>query len=413
MKTLIFKMSKLMAIILLASVTFTACEKNDTDSSTPNNSNTSKSKYLFQIENGAQSVTMSDDDGKRSVGMEAYSAIILDENLNIITVNPTWSVDDTDVASISSDGSISINAAGIANITASVEYEGLTFTASVPLNIQMPALFAVAPSAILDFENEDIQLEPVYFSATGQTATYTYSSSDNSIASVDANGLVSCESNGNCIITITSNIQSNPSVTVPVMVIGMPDVVLPVTKVTLNQSATDLLKTETFQFSAKAFNPEGELTGKTFSWTSINSNIASISENGLVTPVSSGTTYIKATCDGVFATAEVMVLPDTIVIVTPFYVEVEAGQSLQFEAKAYKTSRAGLIQEYNVDFEWIVPDYGPGFEMFNIGTIDQAGMFSMKQDAMMGNATFVIATDPDNISATGAAMVMVDMGIGF
>jgi len=280
----------------------------------------------------------------------------------------------------------------------------------VPLNVQIPTLFAVAPSAILDFENEEIQLEPVFFSTNAQNPSYTYSSSSNSVATVDGNGLVKCVSNGSCVITITSNIQGNPSVSVPVMVVGIPDVELPVTKVTLNKSATDLLKSETFQFSAKAYNPEGEVTGKTFTWTSLNTSIVTIDNGGLVSPVSSGITYIKATCDGVFATAEVMVYPDTIVIVTPFYAEVAAGQDLQFTAKAYKTSRTSLTEYPSVDFQWMVPDYGPGFEMFNIGTVDQTGLFTMKPEAMMGNSTFVIATVPGNVSATGGAMVMVDMG---
>ncbi len=408
MKTTILKMSQFLAMLILATVIVSSCKKD----SSPEEENSTNSNYLFQIENGAQTVKLSSNGANRSTESISYSAVLIDKDLNVINVTPTWSADNSDLVSIGSNGLVSINGEGIVNITAKVDYKGASFEATVPLNIQIPTLFAVAPAAVLAYKGDELELNPVYFSTSGQNPTYTYTSSNTAIVSVDANGTIHCLSNGNANITVSSSLEGNPQVVVPVVIVGEPDVALPVTKVTLNKSAIDLLKDETFQFTAKAFNPDGEVTGKTFSWTSENSQIASISNSGLVSPVSPGTTYIKATCDGVFATAEVMVLPDTIVIVSPFYKQIVAGESFQFTAKAYKTSRMGLTQEYAVNFEWLVPDYGAGFEMFNIGTVDQTGTYTMKQDAMIGNASFVIATVPGNISATGASMVMVDTGMG-
>ena len=409
MKTTILKTKQLLAVLILLTLTISSCTKDDSTSETRNGN---ESKYLLQIENGAQTVKVSSEGSNRNTESISYSAVLIDKDLNVINVTPTWTASNTDLVSIGSNGLVSINGSGLVNITAKVDYDGATFEATVPLNIQMTSIFTVAPAAVLAYKGDELELNPVYFSTSGQNPTYSYTSSNTAIVSVDANGTIHCLSNGNANITVTSSVEGNPQVTVPVVVVGEPEVALPVTKVTLNKSATDLLKDETFQFTAKAFNPEGEVSGKTFSWTSTNNQIVSIDNNGLVSPVSPGVAYIKATCDGVFATAEVTVLPDTIVIISPFYKEIVAGESFQFTAKAYKTSRSILSQEYAVNFQWEIPDYGPGFEMFNIGTVDQNGLVTIKQDAMIGNASFVVASVPGNNYALGAAMIMVDTGMG-
>ncbi|PLX08161.1 MAG: hypothetical protein C0596_07630 [Marinilabiliales bacterium] len=105
-----------------------------------------------------------------------------------------------------------------------------------------------------------------------------------------------------------------------------------------------------------------------------------------------------------------MVNPDTVVLVTPFYRDMEQGETYQFTATAYKNQRSGLGETYPIDFEWLIPDYGPGFEMFNIGTVDSDGNVTISNSAMMGMMSFVMAYDPNNEYVCGAAMIMIDIG---
>jgi len=51
--------------------------------------------------------------------------------------------------------------------------------------------------------------------------------------------------------------------------------------------------------------------------------------------------------------------------------------------------------------------------MFNIATVDNNGNVTVKQDAMMGMSTILIAYDANNEYLAGGAMIMVDMGLPF
>ncbi len=398
MKNMIFSLF----IITAVSAMFSSCKKDkDTDPD-----NILKNNYVLVIENGAQSIEL--DNNSKSNQTVTYTAALVDQDGNVShNFDVTWSSSDNDILAIAANGSITVKTAGSVTITASVTVEDVTFTASVPLAIQLPTLFVVAPAAILYEKGGELQLEAIYFSTSGQSPSYTYSSSNASIASVNSTGLVSFAGEGSCVITVTANLNGNPAFYVPVVVFEVPEVVLPVTYVKLNKNSVNLLKDETDQLTAKAYNLDGEVTGKTFEWSSSNSNIAGVDQTGKITPVSPGIAYVRATCNGMFDQAEVTVYPDTMVIVTPMYAEISQGSSYQFTAKAYKASRTILSEEYDVNFSWMLPDFGPGFEMFNIGTVDNTGLVTINYDAGIGMMSFVFAYDPNNLYSVGASMVMV------
>lgn len=400
MKKLVFS---LLVIIAIGSV-FTSCKKDD--NTDPDNND--KNSYALVIDNGAQTTEME----QNSKGTQTlnYSASLVDKDGNVTSnYDVTWSSSDNNIIDITSSGVVTVKDFGNVTITATATVEDSTYTVSVPLGIQQPCVFAVAPSAILYEKGGELQLETAYFSLNGQSPSYTYSSDNNNIATVSASGLVSFTGVGSCIISVTANLQGNPVFYIPVVVFEVPEIQLPVTQVKLNKNSVDLLKSETDQLTAKAYNSDGEVTGKTFVWSSSNENIATIDQTGKIVPKSSGTTYVRATCDGMFDQAEVVVYPDTMVFVTPFYAEIGAGSSYQFTAKAYKTSRSIPTVEYDVDFAWELLDYGPGFEMFNIGTVSDNGLVSVKFDAMIGMATFLFAYDPNNLTSVGGSMVMVKL----
>ncbi len=65
---------------------------------------------------------------------------------------------------------------------------------------------------------------------------------------------------------------------------------------------------ETTTLSAAAENSTGgAITGKTFTWSSSNTNLATVNASGTVTAVSNGTATITATVDGVNGTASILV----------------------------------------------------------------------------------------------------------
>ncbi len=385
----------IIVFVLIALLSVSGCKKKEDN---PPDEETVNNKVLV-IKNGAQSILPD--------MPITYTANLVDVNGNITTpTSVTWSTSNSDFATINASGVLSAVSVGNVNISASTTIDGHTLTTSVPLRIYTPTLFAVAPSAIIYEKGGQLQLETVYFSANGTVPTYTFSSSDASVASVSNSGLIEFIAAGECEITVTANLDGSPQVIVPVLVITAPEVVLPVTRVEVDPPSKDLFKNETQQLTAKAYKGNGEqVTGKTITWTSLNTGIATVDNNGMVTPVKTGSTYIQAMVDGIIGQAEIIVNSDTLIVVDPMYASVSAGNTKQFTASAYHITRTAVTPYTGITFNWMIPTYG--FDMFDIATIDQNGLATVKSDALAGIMTMVIAYDQNNIYVGGGAVLSV------
>lgn len=374
---------------------FNSCQPGDVD----NDSN-----QLLVIENGAMSV----EPGQNIT----YTAALIDVSGNKTTAsNVTWSSGNSAVASISASGQITIGEVGISTIKASVEIGGVTLTAEVPLSIQVPGLFAVAPAAILvDTEFPDLGLEAIYL-GTGST-TYSYQSSDANVATVSSTGLVNFVGVGSCQITVTANgLTGTPFVVVPVVVLGAVSIPLPISRIVLNPNSNSILKTETAQFSAKAYNTDNQEVSATFSWSVADPTIASVDASGNITPLKVGTTSIRATAEGITGSAELYVSPNKVIIVDPYYTAVPAGQTKQFTAKQYDVVRVNGVLALGTmttptNLNWDIPTYG--FSFLDIATIDNNGLATVKSNATIGLTTYAMASDPsDPDISPGVAVLSV------
>lgn len=132
----------------------------------------------------------------------------------------------------------------------------------------------------------------------------SWSSSDNTVASVDQTGKVSAVAAGTATITVTTA-DGNKTHTCTVTVTA-PSTTIPVTAIALNKTSTTITigASETLTVS---YTPTNANTGKAITWTSSNNNIATVN-NGVVTAVAEGTATITATSEGNFtATCDVTV----------------------------------------------------------------------------------------------------------
>lgn len=123
-----------------------------------------------------------------------------------------------------------------------------------------------------------------------------WESSDESVASVDANGAVRAINAGVTIITVTSNdggFRDECSLIIE-------DRMISVYGVTIGDCPGYILETgKTHQLKANVAPPDA--TDTTVTWTSSNPTVASVDTNGLVTGISQGTTTITiTTSDGGF-----------------------------------------------------------------------------------------------------------------
>ena len=121
----------------------------------------------------------------------------------------TWSSSNTTVATVSGTGLVTAKAAGSATITATSE--GQNGTSSITVTQAPVATVTVNPSSALVQPGQTVQLTAITKDANGNVLTgrvVTWSSGDQTIATVNATGLVTGVKAGTVSITATSEGQS-------------------------------------------------------------------------------------------------------------------------------------------------------------------------------------------------------------
>ena len=131
-------------------------------------------------------------------------------------------------------------------------------------------------------------------------ATVTWSSSDESVATVNASGLVTGVAEGVATITASTGSASGSAVVT---------VMQPVASVAVSPSADTIGLGSTLELTAEGFDENGDaVEGAGFSWESSDAAIATVDAGGLVTGVAVGVATITASAGSGEGTAEITVM---------------------------------------------------------------------------------------------------------
>src|SRR5207244_3536219 len=156
----------------------------------------------------------------------------------------------------------------------------------------------------------------------------SWSSSNNAIASVNGSGLVTgVAAGGPVTITATSEGQSG---TASITVAGAP-----VASVTVTPASASVQAGQTGQLTATLKDANGNiLTGRTVTWSSNNTSVATVNNTGLVTTKVAGSATITATSEGQSGTSSITVTPVPVASVTvaPATASVPTGGTVQLTA---------------------------------------------------------------------------------
>ena len=147
---------------------------------------------------------------------------------------------------------------------------------------------------------ETIQLNAMVLPEEATDKSVIWTSSDNMVAKVDENGLVTAIKVGQAIITATTSNGLTATCKVTVNPVLASSVTLNVQDITLLVGATDKL--------TATVSPEN-VTNPVITWSSDNESIATVDANGNVTAVAVGVANITAKCGDVAATCKVTVNP--------------------------------------------------------------------------------------------------------
>ena len=386
-------------MLAVTAITCQSCKKKD-----DNNNNNGSAGQVLSIQTGARTT-----EPDKPI---SYTAVLVDANGTVTTpASVEWSVTGSaTLGSFSGGGATATfnpSGVGYGTITAKTTVNGSVITAKVPIGVAGTSVFAVVPSAVIWTTGAGtIDLNAVYI-GTG-TTTYTYESLDPSIVTVSSTGEITFVKAGETAIRVTANgLTGNPVVYVPVLVVGMPSVNLPVARVAVTPAGVEMFRGDAATLTAKAYNTAGAEVSSTFTWTSQDPTVASVDASGRITANNLGSTVITATASGITGQAEVEVLPDTTIILTPYWLSLAPSASAALTATTYKVNHADRTLSVipNPALTWSVPTYG--MSIFDIATVSASGVVTMRSSATLGLATFVIAEAASPTVQPGVATVSV------
>ena len=214
----------------------------------------------------------------------------------------TWSSSDTTIAKASQSGVVTARAAGSATITATSE--GQNGTSAVTVIFVPVASVAVSPASATLGIGQKVQLTATPKDAGGNPLSgrvIAWSSSNATVATVSATGLVTANAAGSATVTATSEGQNGTS--------AITAIVVPVASVTVSPASASVQIGRALQLIAVAKDSAGNtLTGRTMTWSSSNALIATVTSAGLVTGVAAGSATITGTSEGKTGTATITVV---------------------------------------------------------------------------------------------------------
>ncbi|MBK1877318.1 Ig-like domain-containing protein [Pelagicoccus mobilis] len=253
-----------------------------------------------------------------------------------------------------------------------------------------------APSQVIATDNGNLQLTASLLPVEANHQPVVWTVDNPQIASISQNGLITALANGNVTVTATANFGLGVSQSTAISISNQDDTPpnIPVAAITLSSPANAITSFEqTLQLAAEV--TPSNATNPNLSWTSSDESIATVSTDGLLTPISNGTVTIAATAtDGSEAIASktiavsnyvtsITITPDTAVIDTP-------RGTIDFDVVVQPENAT------NKTVEWSVNTY-------NGATIDSDGVFKAKQNGLVT----ITAKSTDGSSITDTHMVVL------
>ncbi len=205
----------------------------------------------------------------------------------------TWKSSNTSIATVDASGKITAVSPGTATITATSNngksnLVTVTVTKSTLPVVEVSSITLSKTSVTLE-AGQAITVTATVQPSNATNKTINWSSSNTSIATVDASGKITAVSPGTATITATSNNGKSSHVTVTVTKKSSS---IEVTSVTLSKTSLSMYTEDNIVITATI--APSNATNKTITWSSSNSNVATVTKSGKITAVGEGTATITA-----------------------------------------------------------------------------------------------------------------------
>ncbi|HEY8311329.1 MAG TPA: Ig-like domain-containing protein [Gemmatimonadaceae bacterium] len=297
-----------------------------------------------------------------------------------------WSSSDTTIVAVSSSGVVTARGLGSAQIAASSGGQ----SAVVPVSVVPVAVASVAllPSTATVIVGGSVSLQAVAYDASGNTLSgrsVVWASSASQVATVDQSGKVTGVAAGTATISGTSEGKTaTAAITVAVIPVAALSVTPASAALTVGQSAS---------LTATATDASGNvLSGRSITWSSSNSAVATISAQGLVKAIGAGTATVTAASEGKSADAQIVVtsptpVPVASVAVSPSSSTIAIGATATLSATV-RDANGATLSGRTVTWSSSAPQ---------IATVSGSGVVTA---VASGNATITATSEGRSGSAT-------------
>ena len=328
-------------------------------------------------------------------GTSTLTATVVPANTTYNSV--AWSSSDTNIATVSASGVVTAVGNGLATITAKTTDGNFTASSTVTVDFAVVKVtgISVLPSTVNVTAGLTTTLTTTIFPDNARNKNVNWSTGNAAIAKVDAAGVVTGVSPGNVTITATSaddnTITATSSVTVQASTVS-------VTGVNVTPSTLSLLVGGSTSTLAVVITP-ANASNTNVSWSSSDTNVATVSSSGVVTPVSNGVTLITAnTIDGgKMASAEVTVTTQVVgVNVVPSSLSIIVDGATTWLAATITPATAS-----NKNVSWSTNNS-------DVATVSSAGLVS---PIGVGNAIITATTEDGLKTSTCSVEVSTMSGI--
>ncbi len=293
-------------------------------------------------------------------------------NASIKTVK--WKSSNETAAKVDNNGKVTAIAVGSATITAITDDGGHKTTRNItviPAHISVSGVTISSPLSKVAI-NETVQLTAEVSPSDATDKSLTWTSSNNTFATVDNNGLVTAKGKGTVQITATSNDNPAKSATFDL------EVFVPVTGISLNKTELSITKGATETLIAEI--APADANNKNVKWETSNNAVATVDNNGLITAIAKGTVKI-------IATSEDGNLTDTCTVtVSNKSTGIEDINSSAFklypnpvkDGFTIETSKPGILEIYNLSGSKLISLPGTSDKQFIDVSHLQSGIYFAK-----------------------------------
>lgn len=254
------------------------------------------------------------------------TALVLDRVGNTMRERKVvWASENTTVATVSQSGVVTAVAAGVVQVAASSG--GKSANATVTVTPRPVSLVRVTPGSATISVTGSITLHAEALDASGAPVLglpVVWTSSNETIAVVSGGGVVAGIAAGSVTISATVGGRTGTAA-----LIVAPQ---PVASVSVSPSADTIVVGGRVTFRATPLDAQNiPLADRTIAWTSDNPAVATISSTGEVLGLAVGSARVRATVEGKFADATILVQPVPVarVVIAPNHITLNPGQTSQ------------------------------------------------------------------------------------